>query len=201
MRRTIHHLAVIWDESDHLSAKHSKRLSEQFWVGYLTAFPEGGKTRESPQLIVTGSPIFAIGKVRSFFHEGTQVPHVGKNKDLAIVKFCSTGFLDQDERYRFALNDLRELRLKSGQPPMHADSSAAVVFITSDWGAGMNEALDYVKSKSRSNRTTFLAIRLNKEIASGDRRVGNAGFMLGSELKKRFVTHESDALVLDLESD
>lgn len=139
--------------------------------------------------------------MRLFIHEGRQVPHTGKSKDLAILKFCSSGFLDQDERYRFALNDLRELRLTSGQPPMRADSAAAVVFITSDWGAGMNEALDYVKSKSRANRTNFFAIRLKKEVASGNRRVGNAGFTLGSELKKRFVTHESDALVLDLESD
>ena len=101
--RWIYHVVVIWDETDHLSPKHSPRLAEDFWTGYLTAFPEAKACAESPGVIATSSPIFAAEKVRSFFHEGALVPHEGKNKDLAIAKFCSTGFMDQDKRFTLFL--------------------------------------------------------------------------------------------------
>lgn len=197
----IYHVIVIWDETDHLSAKHSSRLAEDFWAGYFYAFPEARVCTETPGVIATGSPIFRADKVRSFLHEGVLIPHQGRNKDLAIAKFCSTGFIDQDDRFHFLLDDLRELRRQKDEPPMHANSAIAVVFVTSDMSTGMTEALDWVLSKSAANRTHFTCLRLDQAAAyGGGRRTVNAGLILGQEFRNRFVRIERGGLVLSLKN-
>lgn len=198
-QKLIHHIIVLWDECDHVSAKRSAALSELFWGGYLSAFPEGKGTAESPAVIVTKSPLFDLSRVKSFFHEGSMIPYTGKNKDLAIAKFCTSGFIDQDEKSHFIIDDLRTMRFRNGDPPMHADDSVLVAFITSDRASGMQSALDYIMSHQKSKRTNFACLQTDKQLAQGDQRMINAGYLLGSELKKRFVRLENRALLLKLE--
>jgi hypothetical protein len=125
----IHHIITIWDECDHVSIKHSSRLSNDFWKGYLSSFPEANKTAESPTIIATSSPIFQQSKVKSFLHENKLIPYEGANKDLAIAKFCASGFLDQNEVFHSLVDDMRRMRYRKGDPPMHADESIMVVFL------------------------------------------------------------------------
>lgn len=197
-QHVIHHLAVVWDESEHVSAKHSPRLAKDFWFGYLAAFPEAKDAAESPGVIATSSPFFSPSKVTAFLHEGVFLPHAGKNKDLVIAKWCSTGLVDQNERFRFVLDDLREMRYANGDPPMHANSAAMVTLVTSDWGAGMTEALKYITDTAKSHRAYFSCVRLNKSMCQGKERMENAGFLLGQELRKLFVRIERGALVFEI---
>jgi len=197
--RWIYHVIVIWDESDHVSAKHSPHLAEDFWAGYFYAFPEAKMCTETPGVIATGSPIFAGEKVQSFLHEGASLPHKGKNKDLAIARFCSTGFVDQEDRFHFLLDDLREIRLREGGPPMQANSAATITLVTSDLSTGMTQALAWVLSKTTAHRTNFTCLRLDQEAARGSKRMVNAGMILGGEFKKRFIRVEKGGLVLSLQ--
>lgn len=197
--RWIYHVIAIWDESDHVSAKYSPRLAEDFWSGYFTAFPEAKTCAETPGVIATGSPIFAAEKVQSFLHEGVFIPHKGKNKDLAIAKFCSTGFVDQDDRFHFLLDDLREMRLREGDPPMQASSAATVSLITSDLSSGMTQALKWTLNKTTAHRTNFAPLLLDQVAAQGNRRMVNAGLILGMELRKRFIRVERGGLLLNLQ--
>lgn len=197
--KVIHHVVVLWDECDHVSKKRSARLSELFWRGYLAVFPEGKATAESPAVVVTKSPLFDLSRVKSFFHEGSMIPYAGKDKDLAIAKFCTNGFIDQDEKFHFVIDDFRTMRYRNGDPPMHADDSALVVFVTSDRASGMQSALDYVMSHQKSKRTNFACLQTDKKMAQGDQRMINAGYLLGNMLKPRFIRIENGGLRLRLE--
>ena len=199
-QKVIHHIIALWDECDHVSAKHSAVLSDLFWDGYLAAFPEGKETAESPAVMVTKSPLFGLSRVESFFHEGVMIPYAGKNKDLAIAKFCTSGFIDQDEKSHFIIDDLRTMRYQNGDPPMHADDSVLVSLITSDRASGMQSALGYVMSHQKSRRTNFACLQTNKQLAQGNQRMSNAGYLVGLALKQRFIQIENRALLLRLEA-
>jgi hypothetical protein len=199
IEKLIHHIIVLWDECDHLSGKRSTALSKKFWAGYLRAFPEGRYTAESPALMVTKSPIFNLNKVQGFFHRGAMIPHKGENKDLAIAKFCTSGFIDQDEKYHFVIDDFRAMRHLERDHPMHANDAVLVAFITSDRASGMQKALTYVMSDQNPQRTNFVSLRTAKQLSTGDERMANAGYLLGKELKLRFVCIQDRGLLLKLE--
>ena len=192
----IYHTIAIWDECDHVSAKHSSKHAENFWAGYFQEFPEANACVETPGVIATGSPIFNPAKVSSFVHEGALVPHVDKAKDMAIARFCSTGFVDQDDRFHFLVDDLRELRRREGQAPMEANSAVAIVLITSDLAPGMTQALNWVATRTKAHRTNFRCIRLTQEAAQGSDRMLKAGRILGRNFKGGFVRIENGGLLL-----
>ncbi|PKN86882.1 MAG: hypothetical protein CVU51_06490 [Deltaproteobacteria bacterium HGW-Deltaproteobacteria-1] len=194
MIKAIHHIVLLWDESEHVSPKSSKELSSKFWRAYLYAFPEGKESFESPSIITTGSPMFASRKLTHFEHKGEFLPYEKKNKDLAIVKYASTGLVDQNNRYRFILDDLRYLRKKNGHPPILSYDACLVLFITSDKGNGMTEALRTTIDYSHELRTNFAAVQIEK----GDERMERAGIIVGQELKSRFVKAMGGALLLDI---
>jgi hypothetical protein len=199
MKKLIRHIIVVWDESEHLSQKRSKELSEIFWRYYTEVFPDGSKTAESPMIVSTQSPIIPDKEVQSFLHKGQFIPYKGENKDLAIVKYCSTGFVDQNERYRFLPDELRNARYGKGDPPLLADTAVLVVFVTSDLGKGMTEALDYVRLHAKNIRTNFVSLRIKKTEDWGKRRIAQVGQIVGQELRKSFIKLESDSLLLELE--
>lgn len=191
----IKHIVAIWDECDHVSKKHSARLSEIFWKGYLSVFPDGAGTSESPMVLVTDSQMFAMTKVSKFFHNGEYLEYKGKNKDLAILKYCSSGFIDQNEQHHFVLDDLRALRFRKGDPPMHANESIMVVFYTSDKAQGMQGAAG--AATSSGTRGNFAIIFTDKINSKGDKRMHHAGAVLGQVLKNRFIEIKDGGLVLD----
>ena len=199
IEKLIHHIIVLWDECDHLSAKRSGALSKQFWAGYLHVFPEAKNTAESPALMVTKSPIFNLSKVQSFFHKGAMIPYKGANKDIAIAKFCTSGFIDQNEKYHFLIDDFRAMRHMERATPMHGNDAVIVAFITSDSASGMQRALTYAMSNHNPQRTNFVCLRTAKHLSTGDQRMANAGYLLGKELKQRFVCIQDRGLLLKLE--
>jgi len=177
-----------------------KELSRVFLRNYVAVFPEGAKTSESPMIISTGSPILGHGKISTFLHEGAFIPCAGKNKDLALVKYCSTGLMDQDERFHFILDELRIARHLKGEPPLLAGEAAMVVFVTSDWAKDMLAALDYVHTKAPNMRTNFISVRVPKVSGENNKRMAYVGQVIGKELGKRFIQHEHDALLLEVEN-
>jgi len=177
-----------------------KELAQVFRRNYLAVFPEGAKTSESPMIISTGSPILGHGKISSFLHEGVFIPYTGKNKDLALVKYCSIGLMDQDERFLFILDELRNARHLKGDPPLVADEAAMVVFVTSDWAKDMLAALDYIHTKVKNMRTNFFSVRVPKLSGENNERMAYVGQVIGKELGKRFIHHEHDALLLEVEN-
>jgi hypothetical protein len=189
----------MWDESEHVSPKRVKQLSTVFWKNYAAMFPEGTKTAESPMILSTESPILGSRKITSFLHEGRFIPHSGKNKDLALVKYCSIGLMDQDEHFHFVLDDLRNQRHLNGEPPLVADEAAMVLFVTSDWAKEMLKAINYVQTKAKTMKTNFAHLRVPKVSGENDKRIAVVGQIIGKELKKRFVRHEQDGLLLDVE--
>lgn len=195
MEKLIHHIVVYWDESEHVSPKRSEELSNKFWKGYLSAFPEGIKTEESPTVIATKSKMFTKKKLTHFLHKDVFIPYEKENKDLAIVKYGSTGLVDQKERFRFILDDLRSMRHKNGDPPLLANDTCFVVFFTSDWGIGMEKALRTLYEEKFEFRTNIASVRVEKR---GGDRMEFAGVLLGQELKKRFLKIENKALLIDL---
>jgi len=194
MIKAIHHIVLLWDESEHVSPKNSKELSSIFWRAYLYAFPEGIEAYESPSIMTTRSPMFAGRKLTHFEHRGQFLKYEKKNKDLAIVKYASTGLVDQNNRHRFLLDDLRSLRKKNGDPPILSDDSCLVLFITSDNGKRMTEALRTATGDNHELRTNFAAVQIKK----GDERMERAGIIVGQELKKRFVKAIGGALLIDI---
>jgi hypothetical protein len=118
------------------------------------------------------------------------------NKDLAIVKYAATGLVDQNSRYRFILDDLRNLRKKSGHPPILSDDSCFVLFITSDKGSGMTKALRTTFENIGELRTNFASLQIEK---GGQERMERAGIIIGQELKKRFERAVGGALLLDID--
>jgi len=196
MLKTIHHIVLFWDESEHVSPKRSKELSPKFWRAYLYAFPEGEKSYESPTIITTGSPMFAKNKLTHFLHDSQFMPYEGENKDLAIVKFAATGLVDQNNRFRFLIDNLRSLRQKNGHPALISDDACLVLFITSDRGVGMTKALRTTIERGHELRTNFAAIQMEQR---GQKRMESAGILVGQELKKRFVSAENGALVFDID--
>ena len=196
MEKLIHHIIVMWDESEHVSPKRSKELSNKFFRAYLSEFPEGIETEESPMVIATRSPMFSQKKLTKFLHKGEFIPYEKENKVLAIVKYCSTGIVDQVDRFRFILDDLRTKRHDNGDPPLLADSACIVVFITNDWAKGMDKAIRTIYEENLELRTNIANIKVEKR---GNDRMEVAGILLGRELKKRFLKVVNKALLLDWE--
>jgi len=199
MEILIHHIIVIWDECEHISPKRSKQISKTFFKYYVNAFPEGAKTDESPMVVSTRSQIIAETKMKSFLHNGEFIPYRGENKDLAIVKFCSTGVVDENECFHYILDDIRTMRDKRREPPLRADSSCITVFITSDWAIGMLKALNHVFESSTKIRSSFISYRVPKLSGKNQERIAYAGNVVGVEFNKRFIRHENGGLLLDLE--
>ena len=196
MLKTIHHIVLFWDESEHVSPKRSKELSSKFWKAYLFVFPEGGESYESPTIITTGSPMFAKRKLTHFLHDSQFLPYEGENKDLAIIKFAATGLVDQNRKFRFLLNSLRFLRQKNGHPPLISDNTCLVLFVTSDRAIGMTKALKTTLERRHELRTNFAALQMEQK---GQERMESAGILVGQELKKRFVKSENGALLFDID--
>ena len=196
MLKTVHHIVLFWDESEHVSPKRSKELSSKFWRAYLSAFPEGIESYESPTIIATGSPMFAKTKLTKFLHDSQFLPYEGENKDLAIVKFASTGLVDQNRRFRFILNSLRLLRKKNGDPPLISDDTCMVILVTSDRAIGMTRALRTTFERRHELRTNFAALQMEKR---EQERMEIAGLIVAKELKKRFVKAENGALLFDID--
>lgn len=196
MLKTIHHIILLWDESEHVSPKRSKELSSKFWRAYLYAFPEGIESYESPTIITTDSPMFTKRKLTHFLHDSHFLPYEGENKDLAIVKYAATGIIDQDRRFRFLLNNLQLLRRRNGHPPLVSDDACLVIFVTSDKAIGMAKALRTTLERRHELRTNFSALQMEQK---GYERMESSGILVGQELKKRFVKAENGALLIDLD--
>lgn len=197
----IQHIIAIWDECDHISAKRSSKLANQFWKGYLSAFPEAALCNEHPAVVSTFSPIFNPEKVLSFFHDGKMVPHTGEAKDLAIVKYCTSGFYDQDNKLHSLINDMRAERFRKDEPPMHADESIMVIFFTSDNARGMDKAINCVMNSNDSNRVHISVLNISKSIAKGQNRTEYAGIIFGQELRKNFIKIHNGGLLLKVSTD
>ena len=160
MVQKIRHINVIWDECEHLSKRRVAQASEAFYKYYANAFPEGKETPESPMIVPTSSPIISEHNVQSFYHDGGFVPFEGKYKDIALVKYCSTGFFDSNEKFHFLVDELRNMRHNRGDPPMLANDSVLNIFITSDWASGMNEALGYIQNNRKTAiKCNFISLR------------------------------------------
>lgn len=198
MTEKIRHILIIWDECEHLSRKKVNEIGSVFFKHYVAAFPHGAKTPESPMIIPTSSPILK-DEIDFFYHEGEFIPYTGENKDLALVKYCSTGFLDDKGIFRFFPDHIRDMRHQRGDPPMLANSSVLTVFITSDWAQGMTNSLSYVHDQVSAIRGNFVSLRIPKKI-NGDRkaRVSYAANAIGFELNNTFVKLENDFLYLNL---
>ena len=112
------------------------------------------------------------------------------------MKYCSTGLVDQEDRFRFILDDLRNKRHENGNPPLLADPTCIVVFITSDWGKGMDRAIRTIYEEKLELRTNISSIKVEKR---GNDRMEFAGVLLGREFKKRFLKIVDKALLLDWE--
>ena len=196
MTKLIHHIILFWDESEHLSPKRSKELSSKFWTAYLQAFPMGSQTKESPAIITTESRMFARTDLTSFWHKGELVSYKGDGKDLAIVKYASTGLIDQNRGFHFIVDDYRKLRQENGDPPLMSNDLCLVVFITSDRGKGMAGALRTVFENKRALRTNFASLIMEKR---GAERMEVAGLIVGQELKTRFRGLKDGGLLLDID--
>lgn len=193
-------MITIWDECDHVSNKHSKKLAADFWKGYLSTFPEAKNTSESPAVVTTFSPMFNPSKIDTFFHEGKMVEYKGEKKDMAIAKYCGPGFLDQNEVLHSLVNDMRAERFRKGEPPMHADESIMVVFFTSDNARGMGKAISHIMNKTTHTRVHLSIVQMSKNVASGKQRMKNAGAILGDELRKSFVTIKDGGILLEVDA-
>jgi len=198
MNILIQHIVVIWDECDHVGKKRGTEISKVFFKYYASAFPDGAKTAESPHVITTSSKIICDKRMTSFLHGGEFVPFQGENKDLAIVKFCTTGVVDQNEEFHYILDDVRYLRHSKNDPALGANNSVLTVFITSDKARGMSSALDHVFKGETKMRSSFMSFQVPKLSGKKHERIKFAGNMLGVELKKRFVHLERDALLLNM---
>lgn len=161
----------------------------------MRAFPEGIESYESPTIITTKSKMFTKNKVSHFYHDGAFIAYEKGNKDLAIVKYASTGLIDQERRFHFILNDLKILRQRYGDPRIVSDDASLIVFITSDSGKGMERALRTVFEDKEKLRTNFASLIIEK---MGSERMEVHGTLIGQELKKRFVKTENNALFLDI---
>lgn len=195
MIKQIHHIVLFWDESEHVSPKSSKELSSKFWRAYLHAFPEGIESYESPTIITTKSIMFTKNKVSHFYHDGAFIAYRKENKDLAIVKYASTGLIDQKRRLHFILNDLNILRQRNGHPPLVSDDASLVIFITSDRGKGMERTLRTIFERKEELKTNFASLIIKK---MGSERMEAHGTLIGQELQKMFVKSENKALHLDI---
>ena len=147
----------------------------------------------------TSSPILNIDRIKSFFHRGQFVAHEGKNKDLALVKYCSTGLMDQDKKYHFVLDDLRHKQHLNGDATIASAESTATIFVTSDSAQDMRLAIENVKQFRKNLRTSFVTLQLPKVQGRGEARMTTAGEVIGFEMRKRFVRQEHDALLMELE--
>jgi len=196
----IQHIIAIWDECDHISKKHSANLAIDFWNGYLSTFPEAKASSESPAVVSTFSPMFNLSKVSAYFHEGEMVAYEGKKKDMAIAKYCGPGFLDQNEVLHSLVDDMRAMRFRKDEPPMHADESIMAVFFTSDNASRMEKAISYIMNKATPTRVHLSIVKMSKNVASGKQRTKRAGAILGEELRKRFIKIKDGGILLEVDT-
>jgi len=147
-------------------------------------------------IIATHSPFFKKLPIRRFWHKGCWRDYAGSSKDLAIVKYCATGLLDQDENFRFLVDEMRTLRYARGDPPMSANPACMVTLVTTDSAHDMSTALDEIFGAPV--RAHFTVLRFSKVAVKGLGRLAHVGQIVGSELRKRFIRVERGGLVLDL---
>lgn len=196
MHHLIRHHLVIWDEAEHVSRKRLVELDAPFKAAYARVFPESTRADESPAVVATNSPFFKADPVTAFWSGGKLHPYSGQAKDLAIAKYCASGFLDQNERFRFLVDDMRDKRHAKGDVPMSANGTVMVTFVTTDVASGMNKALAEVHSASRL--VHFASFQFPKVLTNGGDRLAHCGEAIGTELARRFVRLQGGGLVLDL---
>jgi len=129
-------------------------------------------------------------ELTSFWHEGKFIPYPKTkhpNKDLAIVKYCTIGVVDQNEYYHSIFLDARWNIYPTCD--FYLDKYVLLVFITSDKGSGMKRALNWYTEYQRkglpvSSVFTCFTIGHSKSNIKGDARLKDISYGLGKALSK-----------------
>lgn len=126
----------------------------------------------------------------SFWHEGKFIPYPKTkhpNKDLAIIKYCTIGFVDQNEYYHSIFLDATWNMYP--RCSFYLDRHVLVVFITSDKGPGMKKAMDWYReyvSRGLPNNPVFVPFTIDhsKSNIKGDARIKDIAFALSKALSQ-----------------
>lgn len=180
---TIKEIIVVWEE-------HANRASgKPFWE----IFQEEIKKRLSANAAVNfyfyrPSQMGSAPGVKQFLHEGTFTNH-DQNRELAVLKFCTCGFIDENETYFHLLKQWR-----NQQPTVRATAERCicVVFICTNANDGMKRAIEWWERKrdsgiKLSNKHLFCLVK--SKPATSEERVIEIAAVISSYLTQSEGIH------------
>jgi roadblock/LC7 domain-containing protein len=159
--------------------------SKQFLKFFQNAFNK--ETPYSIPIIQASTTSIMLPYLTHFQHDGKLIEYKGIQKDLALIKYCSSGFIDQNNMYHHVISDVyNKIRLTERKIPNIPFKYWAVVFVTNDKALGMKQATSWLE-KLKGNKCTSSIFLLPDEYSTVHNKHKSAGELLAVDLKKRFV--------------
>lgn len=189
-------ILIIWDECLHLPQKKLKEESKQFQKFFKKAFNH--KFDFELPFVHISTPSIMFSDLISFEHEGELIEYKGKNKDLALIKYCSSGITDQTGLTRHVIVDAQNKSLEEKSCfPVAPLENWAVLFITSDNGSGMNKATKYL-SESKQSLCIVTPMLIPPQYSVARHKSKYAGEFLAVDLRQRFKGCTDEGWLIDL---
>lgn len=172
------------DENIHVSNRHLDDTAYRFRKRLSTVLTDAAKIPVPLHIVATKSPLLPVNL--RFKHNGESVAYEGIDKDLAVIKYCSCGVRDENDGYYHVLQCLQHVaKPEQGRPAEIPLENWLVVFVTTDFGYGMKQALNWLASCS-SSMSWVVPISVPKNSAKDRGWVEIAAEILGADINRRF---------------
>lgn len=200
-KKSIHELRallIIWDECLHVPLKNLNEVSKQFMNAFHNAFNHELKF-ELP-IVHVSTPSIMFPKLNKFEHDGRFIDYKDNNKDLALIKYCSSGIADDKGHFYHAILDAYKSAIINGMKfPAHSLEKWGVIFITKDEAYGMDNAKKWLQETDKS-QCLVATLHVPNEYAVTQHKNKFAGELLAVDLRKRFKDSTETGWLVDIAS-
>ena len=188
-------ILILFDECLHVPERKLTDVSKEFLKYFENAFNK--KTVCTIKILQVSTKSIILTNATHFQHDGNFVEHKGHFKDLALIKYCSSGFIDQNNQHHHVILDTyktsNDLGLDIPDIPLQY---WAVVFVTNDKGIGMKKATDWLRELKHS-MCWATPLYVPDKYATAEHKNKYAGEKLAVDLRQRFVTSSGNGWFFD----
>lgn len=177
-------MVLVADECIHISDRHVDEVRRAFHARLRRGITSAASVPIELHVVATKSPLLPDDLV--FEHDGEYLESRRGNKDLAIVKYCSSGVHDQNGRVYHILNCLSYVASpEEGTLPLIPSENWLVVLVTSDFGPDMHRALKWLRTCTTS-ASWVVPIRVPKPVCADRKWVKYVADTLARDINAAF---------------
>ena len=189
-------LLIIWDECLHVPLKNLNEVSKQFMNAFNNAFNQ--KIMFELPIVHISTPSKMFPELNKFEHDGRFIDYKGDNKDLALIKYCSSGVTDEEGQfYHVILDAFKSATINGIDFPINSIEHWGVIFITKDEAYGMDYAKKWLQETNKS-QCLVAPLHVPNNYAVAQHKNKFAGELLAVDLRKRFKGNTDKGWLIDI---